>query len=58
MLLLLRLKSKESFFMKKEAENCDEYSEADLTTALTLKFLNYFFLTNDIILIVNFSLKI
>ena len=51
------LKNKEFFVWTEEQKNVMNNLKLTLTTASTLKFLNYFFLIDKIILIINFSLK-
>ena len=51
------LKNEEFFMWKKKQKIAMNILKLTLTTASTLKLLNYFSLINEIILIMNFSLK-
>ena len=51
------LKNEKSFMWKKKQKIVMNILKLTLTTASTLKLLNYFFLIDEIILTVNFSLK-
>ena len=51
------LKNEESFVWKKKQKIAMNILKLTLTTASILKFWNYFFLADEIILTVNFSLK-
>ena len=51
------LKNKESFVWKKKQKIAMNILKLTLMTALILKFLNYFFLADEIISTVNFTLK-
>ena len=51
------LKNEKFFVWKKKQKTAINILKLTLTTASALKFLNYFFLTDEIILTVNFNLK-
>ena len=51
------LKNGKSFMWKKKQKIAMNTLKLTLTTAFALKSLNYFFLINEIILIINFNLK-
>ena len=51
------LKNEKSFIWKDEQKIAMNIFKLTLTTVFTLKSLNYFFLINEIILILKFNLK-